>query len=81
MASEYFVLEGVKLGGAGKLHQAESHGKNFQIVTVTTGEVELSSGGETLRLGIFQTALVSEAAGSYSLKALGGAAAVLLAGL
>ena len=80
-ASEYFVLEGVKLAGAGETHRADTHGRSFQIVTVTAGEAELSSGSETLRLATFQTALVSAAAGAYGLKALNGAASVLLAGL
>jgi mannose-6-phosphate isomerase len=79
-ASEYFVLEGVKLADAGEMYQSETRGRSFRIVTVTVGEIELSSGDETLRLGTFQTALVT-AAWAYSLKALNGAAAVLLAGL
>jgi mannose-6-phosphate isomerase len=80
-ASGYFVLEGVKLPGADETHRADTYGKSFQIVTVTAGEAQLSSGLETLYLATFQTALVTAAAGAYSLKALGGAAAVLLAGL
>jgi mannose-6-phosphate isomerase len=80
-ASEYFVLDGVKLADAGEMYQSETRGRSFQIVTVAVGEIELSSGDETLRLGTFQTALVTAAAGAYSLKALNGAAAVLLAGL
>lgn len=78
-ASEYFVLEGVKL--AGQPYRANTHGQSFQIVTVTAGEVKLSSGSETLRLATFQTALVTAAAGAYSLRALDGEATVLLAGL
>ncbi|MGY2896329.1 type I phosphomannose isomerase catalytic subunit [Deinococcus sp. UYEF24] len=80
-ASEYFVLEGVKLADAGETYRADTHGRSFQIVTVTAGEAELSSGSETLRLATFQTVLVSAAAGAFSLKALDGAASVLLAGL
>ncbi|WP_407569935.1 type I phosphomannose isomerase catalytic subunit [Deinococcus altitudinis] len=80
-ASEYFVLEGVKLVGTGDTYRADTRGESFQIVTVTAGEAELSSGSETLRLATFQTALVSAAAGAYGLEAVGGAATVLLAGL
>jgi mannose-6-phosphate isomerase len=80
-ASEYFVLEGVKLAGTDEIYRANTHGQGFQIVTVTVGEAELSSGSETLRLATFQTALVTAAAGVYTLKALDGAASVLLSGL
>ena len=80
-ASEYFVLEGVKLAGTDETYWADTHGQSFQIVTVTAGEAELRSGSEKLRLATFQTALVTAAAGLYTLKALDGAASVLLAGL
>jgi mannose-6-phosphate isomerase len=79
--SEYFVLKGVRLTGAGTSQQGDTHGKSFQIVTVTAGEVELGSGTEALRLATFQTALVTAAARAHTLKALGDSASVLLAGL
>ena len=80
IASAYFVLSGLHLEG-GAEQNADTGGQSFQIVTVTSGQAEVSSGDERVLLGTFGTLLVTGGAGAYRLKAVGGPARLLVAGL
>jgi len=76
-SSEYFVLQGLHLGGA-EAGRTVAKGEGFQIVTVTTGQVVLTAGDEELTLGTFETALVTASAQDYTLRATGGSASILI---
>ena len=80
IASEYFVLSGLHLEG-GTEQEADAGGQSFQIVTVTSGQAEVSAGDERVLLDTFGTLLVTGRAGAYRLKTVGGAARLLVAGL
>lgn len=80
IASEYFVLSGLHLE-SGAEQEADTGGQSFQIVTVTVGQAEVSSGDERVLLGTFGTLLVTGETGAYRLKAVGGPARLLVAGL
>ena len=80
IASEYFVLSGLHLE-SGAEQEADTGGQSFQIVTVTAGQAEVSSGDERVLLGTFGTLLVTGGTGAYRLKAVDGAARLLVAGL
>lgn len=73
----YFALEAVWLGGGALEDDPEED--SFQTLTVTEGEVEVTCGGEAVRLGRFETALVAGFAGAYTLRAEGGEARLLRA--
>ena len=78
IASAYFVLSGLHLE-SGAEQSADTGGQSFQIVTVTSGQAEVSAGDERVLLDTFGTLLVT--AGAYRLKAVGGPARLLVAGL
>lgn len=80
IASEYFVLSGLHLEG-GTEQEADTGGRSFQIVTVTSGQAEVSAGDERVLLDTFGTLLVTGGAGAYRVRAVGGAARLLVAGL
>ncbi len=83
IASEYFVLRGLHLE-SGTEQEADTDGaggQSFQIVTVTSGQAEVSTGDERVLLGTFGTLLITGGAGAYRLKAVGGPARLLVAGL
>ncbi|WP_034385662.1 type I phosphomannose isomerase catalytic subunit [Deinococcus sp. YIM 77859] len=61
----YFVLE--RLVGEGTALQADTLGESFHALTVTAGELHLTAGGETLKLGPLESVVVPAAAGTYSL--------------
>jgi mannose-6-phosphate isomerase len=63
----------------GEAFRDDTRGRAFQLLTATRGAVEVSCGGEALRLGRFETALVAGCAGAYELRAEGGAARLLRA--
>ena len=79
-ACEYFVLRGLHLD-SGAAQDADTGGQSFQIVTVTSGQAEVSTGDERVLLDTFGTLLVTGGAGAYRLKAVGGPARLLMAGL
>lgn len=80
IASAYFVLSGLHLE-SGAEQNADTGGQSFQIVTVTSGQAEVSAGDERVLLNTFGTLLVTAGAGAYRLKAVGGPARLLVAGL
>jgi mannose-6-phosphate isomerase len=59
--------------------EADTAARSFHLLTVAEGEVEVACGGESIRLGRFETALVAGSTGAYELRAKGGAAKVLRA--
>ena len=77
LACPYFDLKAARLGD-GPLAD-DTGGDSFRVLTVTEGEVEVACGGETVRLGRFETALVAGGAGAYSLSAPAGVARLLRA--
>ena len=52
--------------------------RTFHILTCVEGEAEVASGGESVRLGRFETALVAAAAGSYTVRSFGATGATLM---
>ena len=64
---------------AGKPLPSSTGGRAFHIVTVVDGNVELTSGEERVTLESFETAIVSGAAGDYTVSAAGGSARLLRA--
>jgi len=78
-SSEYFVLQGLHLGSDGT-GRTVTKGEGFQIVTVTTGQVVLTTRDERLTLNTFETALVTASAHDYTVQATGDAASVLISG-
>jgi mannose-6-phosphate isomerase len=79
VASEYFRVELARIGTEPLLGDTAS--RTFHILTVIHGTLEVIVGGETARLEPFETALVSAAAGTYSLRAVEAPAMALRAGL
>jgi mannose-6-phosphate isomerase len=73
----YFELDVLQV--AGEAFEGETAGLAFHLLTVTEGAAELSSAGERVRLGRFETALVAGSAGAYELRSDGGAAKFLRA--
>jgi mannose-6-phosphate isomerase len=77
LACDYFGLDVVRVGEAA--FEGDTAARSFHLLTVAEGEVEVTCGGETVRLCRFETALVAGEAGAYELRARGGAAKVLRA--
>jgi len=69
-SSAYFELTGLHLM-AGHAYTGDTAGQSVQIVTVTEGEADLVSGDERLTLPQYATALVTGAAGTFTLTATG----------
>ena len=74
LVSPYFELEVLSPGAEGL--GGETRGATFHLLTLTEGAAELSCGGESVRLGRFETALVAGGAGAYKVR---GAAKLLRA--
>lgn len=68
VSSDYFDLDLVRVSGGAPL-TADTHGRVFHILTVVSGGAELRSGGELVRLGRFETALVAGSTGEYTVSA------------
>jgi mannose-6-phosphate isomerase len=77
LACDYFGLDVVRVGESD--FEGDTDARSFHLLTAVEGEVEVSRGGESIRLGRFETALVAGGAGAYGLSARGGAAKVLRA--
>ncbi|HYP53741.1 MAG TPA: type I phosphomannose isomerase catalytic subunit, partial [Pyrinomonadaceae bacterium] len=77
LSCPYFDLDVVQLGDAD--FEADTRGRTFHLLTTIEGESEISSGGETARVGRFETALVAGGAGAYRVRSLGASARVLRA--
>lgn len=73
----YFVLDVLQLDAA-PLHRRPG-GRSFNIVTVTSGKVQLKTVDEAVELGRYETAVVSASADAYELRPIGGPARVLCA--
>lgn len=72
----HFELDVVSLGDDAL--GADTEGRTFHVITVIEGAARVSSGGEGVRLGRYETALVAGGAGAYELRAdgVGGAKAL-----
>ena len=57
----------------------DTGGQTPHVVTSITGSVNVSSKGESVKLGLYETVLVAGAAGAYEVSPVGGDAAVLIA--
>jgi mannose-6-phosphate isomerase len=73
----HFGLDVVRVAEAA--FEGDTGARTFHLLTVTEGAAEVSCGGESIRLGRFETALVAGGAGAYELRARGGTAKVLRA--
>ncbi len=73
----HFTLD--VLGVGGEALQGDTEGQSFHLLTATAGAIEIRCGGESARVGTFETALVAGSAGRYELRAEGGAARALRA--
>ncbi len=71
LACPHFALDVLRLGG--EAFDGGTRGETFHLLTLTEGAAELSCGGEAVRLGKYETALVAGGAGAYSLRADAGA--------
>ncbi|CAM4228817.1 type I phosphomannose isomerase catalytic subunit [Deinococcus marmoris] len=63
---DYFVLE--RLSSAGSTLADDTAGQTFHVLTVTVGEATVEAGGETTRLGQFESLLLPAAVGGYQLS-------------
>ncbi len=71
----HFTLDVLGVG-AGPF-EGDTGGRSFHLLTATAGAIEIRCGGESARVGVYETALVAGAAGRYELRAEGGGARVL----
>ncbi|MFK7601066.1 type I phosphomannose isomerase catalytic subunit [Deinococcus sp. SM5_A1] len=62
----YFVLE--RLNSKGGTLESDTAGQTFHVLTVTVGEAQVEAGGETWRLGQFESLLLPAAVGAYQLS-------------
>jgi mannose-6-phosphate isomerase len=63
----FFGLDVVRVGDAA--FEGDTEGLSFHLLTAAEGEVEVTCGGESVRLARFETALVAGGAGAYELRA------------
>lgn len=77
VSCDFFELDVLRV--AGPALAGDTGGRSFHLLTVVEGETEVFCGGETARLGRFETAMVAGGAGPYELRAAGAAAKVLRA--
>lgn len=77
LACDYFGLDVVRVDKSA--FEADTAARSFHLLTVAEGEVEVTGGGESIRLMRFETALVAGGAGAYELRAHTAAAKVLRA--
>lgn len=73
----FFDLDALRIDGEALVGDTE--GLRFHVITATAGSVSVRSGAETLTLGVYETALVAAAAGSYEVRSPDGESAVLIA--
>ncbi|QFP76020.1 type I phosphomannose isomerase catalytic subunit [Deinococcus sp. AJ005] len=62
----YFLLE--RLNSKGSKLTGDTAGQTFHVLTVTVGEAQVEAGGETRRLGQFESLLLPAAVGTYQLS-------------
>jgi mannose-6-phosphate isomerase len=79
-SSPYFDLDLVQVARGAPL-DADTGGSTFHIVTAVAGSAELRSGGETIRLDRFETALVAATARNYTTASIEGTATLLRAAI
>lgn len=72
----YFRLDVLRVGE--EILDEETQDETFHLLTLVEGEAEVSSGGESVRLGRYETALVAAAARPYRVRAAGDVGARLL---
>ena len=77
VACSYFVLDVLNLSTAPVT--GDTARETFHALSVKSGAVRVTCGGETVRLDKYDTAIVAASAGTYSVAAEDGAAAVLRA--
>ena len=73
----FFVLDLLQI--TGPPIKADTEGKSFHILTASAGAVDVTCGGERVRLGRHETALVAGLAGAYEIHAADGTASLLRA--
>ena len=77
LGCDYFGLDVVRV--CGSAFKGDTGGRTFHLLTAAEGELEVCCGGEEIRLGRFETALVAGGAGAYELRAGGDEAKALRA--
>jgi mannose-6-phosphate isomerase len=77
VGSSYFALDVLNLASIATT--GDTAGKSFHVLTVKSGTVNVSQGGESVRLNTYETLVVAGSAGPYAIEAVGPAAAVLRA--
>jgi mannose-6-phosphate isomerase len=75
--SPLFDLDVARVNGG--TYGGDTGGATFHVVTVTTGRMLLSSGGEAVTLGRYETAIVAGGAGRYDLDSGEGGGEALIA--
>jgi mannose-6-phosphate isomerase len=73
----FFDLDLLRTGGSAFV--GDTGGLTFHVITAIAGSVNVSSGGESVKLGTYETVLVAGAAGAYEVLPVEGAANVLIA--
>ena len=73
----YFVLDVLNIAASATV--GDTGRATFHVLTVTAGSVDVQCGDEVIRLGKFETAVVAGAAGTYQIRGVDSAAAVLRA--
>ena len=77
LACDHFGLDVLRVDDTA--FEGDTGGRSFHLLTVAEGEIEVSCGGEEIRLARFETALVAGSAGAYKLRARVGPTKVLRA--
>ncbi len=78
VSCNYFDLDLVRVA-AGEPLPSSTGGRTFHIVSVVDGSIEIRSGNESVTLDCFETAIVSGAAGDYTVSTADGSARLLRA--
>jgi len=73
----HFGLDMVRVGETA--FEGDTNGRSFHLLTAVEEETDVSCGGESIRLGRFETLLLAGGAGAYELRTQGGVAKVLRA--
>ena len=73
----FFDLDLLRTGG--RAFAGDTGGQTAHVITAVAGSVSVGGGGESVKLGTYETVLVAGAAGAYEVIPVEGEAAVLIA--
>jgi mannose-6-phosphate isomerase len=73
----FFDLDLVRIEG--RAYAGNTRGLSAHVITAVGGSASVSSGGESVKLGVYETVLVAGGAGAYEVSPAGAGATVLIA--